>query len=368
MVISDEEYIAESRDPTPEPTPEFIEGGDSPTHGILKNGKAPREEKKKHLDGEIWSEERVPDMQLGKCRYVRLHDNVNYVAAGIILRGDGPNTEVLLIQEAKKTCYGKWYMPAGRVEAGETLENAVKREVREESGYECEVVELLSLEVQGSGWYRFSFYCEIASGELKTKPNHESLGAQWWSVDEVLAKKLPLRVKDFLPLLEQGLAYRDAVHTDLPRILPMNINMPGLFMEFMIVRHSLDESRTEVLVHKSIENEEMLVENEQPFPTVEFGFEYFFAMVVSKVYRHLLEEGGNVIFAPSHVVRIKCHPNPIQSLAHGISVRLYCLHKKCATKAVIRSPRYHWIPVDNKATREHFYMEKNQYRPTLRMV
>lgn len=25
--------------------------------------------------------------------------------------------------------------------------------------------------------------------------------------------------------------------------------------------------------------------HEQPFPTVEFGFEYFFAMVVSKVYR-----------------------------------------------------------------------------------
>ncbi|ETN70016.1 hydrolase, NUDIX family [Necator americanus] len=368
MVISDEEYIAESRDPTPEPTPEFIEGGDSPTQGILKNGKGPHNEKKKHLEGEIINEERVPDMQLGKCRYVRLHDNVNYVAAGIILRGDGPETEVLLIQEAKKTCYGKWYMPAGRVEAGETLENAVKREVREESGYECDVIELLSLEVQGSGWYRFSFYCEIASGELKTKPNQESLGAQWWSVDEVLGKKLPLRVKDFLPLLEQGLAYRNASHTDLPRILPMNINIPGLFMEFMIVRHSLDESRTEVLVHKSIKDEQMLLENDQPFPTVEFGFEYFFAMVVSKVYRHLLEEGGNVVFAPSHVVRIKCHPNPIQSLAHGISVRLYCQHKKCATKAVIRSPRYHWIPVDNKETRGHFYMEKNQYRPTLRMV
>ncbi|XGW22971.1 hypothetical protein V3C99_005311 [Haemonchus contortus] len=166
MVTSDEEYIAESRDPTPEPTPEFIDGGqpgDSPTRGILKNGKSAPQEKKKHLEGEIMNEERVPDMQLGKCRYVRLHDNVNYVAAGIILRGEGPKTEVLLIQEAKKTCYGKWYMPAGRVEAGETLENAVKREVREESGYECDVIELLSLEVQGSGWYRFSFFCQIAS-------------------------------------------------------------------------------------------------------------------------------------------------------------------------------------------------------------
>ncbi|KAJ1347189.1 putative nudix hydrolase 1 [Parelaphostrongylus tenuis] len=369
MVISDEEYIAESRDPTPEPTPEFIDDeDDSASQGILKNGKRLYTEKKKHLDGEIICEERVPDMQLGKCRYVRLHDNVNYVAAGIILRGEGSETEVLLIQEAKKTCYGKWYMPAGRVEAGETLENAVKREVREESGYVCDVIELLSLEVQGSGWYRFSFYCEIVSGDLKTQPNEESLGAQWWSVDEVLGKKLQLRVKDFLPLLEQGLAYRNAQHTDVPRILPLNINIPGLFIEFMIVRHSLDGSRIEVLVHKSIKNEQMLTEHDQPFPTVEFGFEYFFAMVVSKVYRHLLEEGGNVVFAPSHVVRLKCHPNPIQSLAHGLSVRLYCQHKKSATKAVIRSPRYHWIPVDDKSIRRQLYMEKYQYRPSLKML
>ncbi|KJH46664.1 hydrolase, NUDIX family [Dictyocaulus viviparus] len=395
MVISDEEdYIAESRDPTPEPTPEFIEISDSPGQGILKNGKLPHVEEKKHLEGEIFSEERAPDMQLGtginiiydelstkylssgwhnaafiECRYVRLHDNVNYVAAGIILRGDAyETTEVLLIQEAKKTCYGKWYMPAGRVEAGETLENAVKREVREESGYECDVVELLSLEVQGSGWYRFSFYCEISGGTLKTQPNQESLGAQWWSIDDVLEKKLQLRVKDFLRLLEQGLAYRNMQHYQVPRILPLNVNVPGLFVEFMIVRHSLDESRTEVLVHKSIKDEQMLTEHDQPFPTVEFGFEYFFAMVVSKVYRHLLEEGGNVVFAPSHVVRIKCHPNPIQSLAHGLSVRLYCQHKKCATKAVIRSPRYHWIPVDNKSIREQLYMEKYQYRPSLKMI
>ncbi|VDM56877.1 unnamed protein product [Angiostrongylus costaricensis] len=278
-----------------------------------------------------------------ECRYVRLHDNVNYVAAGIILRGESSETEVLLIQEM---VYAGW------------------SEVREESGYVCDVIELLSLEVQGSGWYRFAFYCEIVSGDLKTQPNQESLGAQWWSVDEVFGKK----VKDFLPLLEQGLAYRRAQHTDVPRILPLNINIPGLFIEFMIVRYSLDESRIEVLVHKSIKNEQMLTEHNQPFPTVEFGFEYFFAMVVSKVYRHLLEEGGNVVFAPSHVVRIKCHPNPIQSLAHGLSVRLYCQHKKSATKAVIRSPRYHWIPVDDKSIRHQLYMEKHQYRPLLKML
>uniref|UniRef100_A0A1I7X3V8 Nudix hydrolase domain-containing protein n=1 Tax=Heterorhabditis bacteriophora TaxID=37862 RepID=A0A1I7X3V8_HETBA len=78
----------------------------------------------------------------------------------------------------------EWYMPAGRVEAGETLEDSVQREVKEETGYDCEVMELLSLQVQGSGWYRFAFYCHLTGGELKTTADQESLSAQWWSVKD----------------------------------------------------------------------------------------------------------------------------------------------------------------------------------------
>ncbi|CAB3408556.1 unnamed protein product [Caenorhabditis bovis] len=298
------------------------------------------------------SEPRVPDMQLGKCRYVRLHDNVNYVAAGLILRGEGDSTEVLLIQEAKKSCHGKWYMPAGRVEAGETLEEAVVREILEETGYSASVVELLSMQVQGSGWFRFAFYCEITGGELKTKPDQQSLAAQWYSIKELKAHKIPLRGRDFIRLVDEAVTYR-ATTSSGPRIMPINVNMPG--------------TRTEVLVHKTIKDETYLIDDEQPFPTVEFGFEYFFAMVVSKCYKHLLEEGANVVFSPSHVVRLKCHPKPMESLAHGLSVRLYCQHKQ-TTKAVIRSPRYHWITVENPETRRSLRMDLKQYRPSLHML
>ena len=37
--------------------------------------------------------------------------------------------EVLMVQEAKQDCYKQWYLPAGRVEVGESLEEALKREV-----------------------------------------------------------------------------------------------------------------------------------------------------------------------------------------------------------------------------------------------
>lgn len=37
-----------------------------------------------------------------------------------------------MVQEAKPDCYKQWYLPAGRVEVGESLEEAMKREVSEE--------------------------------------------------------------------------------------------------------------------------------------------------------------------------------------------------------------------------------------------
>lgn len=35
-----------------------------------------------------------------------------------------------MVQEAKQDCYKQWYLPAGRVEVGESLEEALRREVR----------------------------------------------------------------------------------------------------------------------------------------------------------------------------------------------------------------------------------------------
>ncbi|PAV81313.1 hypothetical protein WR25_09314 [Diploscapter pachys] len=327
MGLSDEEYIAESREATPEPTTEIIEESfvapKSLPQSILKKqmeSGASGENNGTALTGEVIKQERVPDMQLGKCRYVRLHDNVNYVAAGLIIRGDADNEEVLLIQENKKSCHGKWYMPAGRVEAGETLTEAVIREVKEETGHECEVVELLSVQVQGSGWYRFAFYCKLTGGTLKDFADEHSLSANWFKVKDVTAKKISLR------------------------------------------------TRTEVLVHKSVADESMLLTEDQPFPTVEFGFEYFFAAVACKCYRHLLDEGTNVVFAPSHVVRVRCHPKPMESIAHGVSLRVFCQHKKTASRAAIRSPRYHWITVDNEKTRMDLFMDRRQYRASLHLL
>ena len=58
---------------------------------------------------------------------------------------------MLLIQEAKVSCRGKWYLPAGRVEKNETLAEAAQREVEEEAGYKFQPAAVICIEGHGPG-------------------------------------------------------------------------------------------------------------------------------------------------------------------------------------------------------------------------
>lgn len=54
---------------------------------------------------------------------------------GVVLRGD----DVLLIKRGVPPRAGEWSLPGGRLELGESLEDGVRREVREETGIDVEV-------------------------------------------------------------------------------------------------------------------------------------------------------------------------------------------------------------------------------------
>lgn len=43
---------------------------------------------------------------------------MSYIVVGALINDDG---EVLMMQEAKSSCAGKWYLPAGHVERGENI-------------------------------------------------------------------------------------------------------------------------------------------------------------------------------------------------------------------------------------------------------
>jgi 8-oxo-dGTP diphosphatase len=60
---------------------------------------------------------------------------------GVVIR-DG---RVLLIRRGTPPLEGRWSIPGGRVEWGETIEQAVVRELREETGLDVQVIELIEI-------------------------------------------------------------------------------------------------------------------------------------------------------------------------------------------------------------------------------
>ena len=64
------------------------------------------------------------------------------IAVGAVLRDAG---RVLLGRRANPPSRGLWAVPGGRVEPGETLEAAVRREVLEETGLTVRVAEVLGV-------------------------------------------------------------------------------------------------------------------------------------------------------------------------------------------------------------------------------
>lgn len=118
-----------------------------------------------------------------------------HMVAGVVLKQDG---KYLLVQEAQPKVYGKWNLPGGRVDEGETLEQAAIREAREEAGFEVKLGAHLhivhpSVEVP----VLHAFAATITGGELAVDP-HEILDAKWFTYAEVVAMKDELRNADYI--------------------------------------------------------------------------------------------------------------------------------------------------------------------------
>lgn len=141
-----------------------------------------------------------PDVRATKAD-LKLGYNVCYIVAGVVIE-DG---KVLMMQEAKASCRGRWYLPAGRMEKDESIVEAVQREVLEETGLQFEPEALLAVESQGRYWVRYTFAGRVTGGSLKSpaEADKESLQAGWFPADvERLQSELPLRASDIVPLID----------------------------------------------------------------------------------------------------------------------------------------------------------------------
>lgn len=117
------------------------------------------------------------------------------MVCGVVLQKDG---KFLLVQEKNPKVYGKWNLPGGYVDQGETLEEAAIREAFEEVGLKVEIIrQLLVLHRDAQRPVLHAYAAEIISGELHSS-EEELLDAQWFSLDEIRMMKDQLREVDYV--------------------------------------------------------------------------------------------------------------------------------------------------------------------------
>ncbi|XP_033739368.1 8-oxo-dGDP phosphatase NUDT18-like [Pecten maximus] len=152
--------------------------------------------------------------------------NVGYIVSAVIINDVG---QILMMQEAKYSCYGTWYLPAGRMERGENLEQAVMREVEEETGLTFQPTTLISVEFGCGTWYRFNFTGYVTGGKLKTlkEKDKESLQAEWIDFVNIKTRTLKLRSPDIIQLINIARKYNslgeDCRHShNMPALVPYN--------------------------------------------------------------------------------------------------------------------------------------------------
>jgi 8-oxo-dGTP diphosphatase len=117
---------------------------------------------------------------------------------------------VLLVQRGREPLKGKWSLPGGMLEVGESLHQGVVREVEEETGLKVEPIELVELldrivrdETAAGERIRFhyviaDYLCRVVGGALKAASDAEAVRwverAEWNSHSMLALDPITVRV------------------------------------------------------------------------------------------------------------------------------------------------------------------------------
>ncbi len=117
---------------------------------------------------------------------------IDFIGVGtgaIIFNDEG---KVLLAQRGPKARNenGKWEFPGGSVEFGETCEEAIVREIKEELEIDIKVIELVEvvnhiLLEEKQHWVSPSFVARHVRGEPKIKEPEKCVGYKWVKISDI---------------------------------------------------------------------------------------------------------------------------------------------------------------------------------------
>lgn len=112
---------------------------------------------------------------------------------------------ILLVRRDKEPAKGKWSLPGGAVEVGESQEEAVAREVLEETGVICKVLALISTadvithDDLGKTEYHFVLNNYIARAESsEVRPETPEAEVQWFGTDILPINEMPSGTMDVI--------------------------------------------------------------------------------------------------------------------------------------------------------------------------
>ena len=127
-------------------------------------------------------------------RVKRLYPDQPIVGVGAVIVSEG---KILLEKRSNEPSKGKWTIPGGLVDLGESIEQAVIRETKEETCLDVgepqliDVVDNVDLDETGKVKYHFiivDYVVKIKSGAVEAASDAEEL--RWVSLDEVEALDL----------------------------------------------------------------------------------------------------------------------------------------------------------------------------------
>ncbi len=138
------------------------------------------------------------------------------VAVGAVVGNDAG--EILLVQRADS---GVWLYPTGWADIGYSASEVAVKEVAEETGIECEVVQLIAVldglrqRFTRIPLYSLVFHCRATGGDLKAHPL-ETRDVGWFPLDAL--PPMTVGVEQWGELARQALAGEPVdVHYDRPR-------------------------------------------------------------------------------------------------------------------------------------------------------
>lgn len=118
-------------------------------------------------------------------------ERVGVVVGCLIKKED----KYLLVQENQESARGLWNLPAGHVDKDESFEEAVIREVKEETGFDVKLIAHIALyHESASKSIKHVYSAEITAGKLSAQEG-EILSVAWLTYEEIQAIKQDSKIR-----------------------------------------------------------------------------------------------------------------------------------------------------------------------------